>query len=108
MPTYHAYCSACDAEVDVRIGPGGPGRIELRDLACPHDELCGEEHCVLARPGGPPLREMLEFLPSEGGVERSRSGSGGLEEAGRRVEETRRASLAREMRRFREWWEGAS
>lgn len=103
MPTYRAYCTGCDAEIDVRIGPGGPGRLQLRDIACPHDDLCGEEHCVLARPGGRPLSEMLEFLPSddEAGVDAPERGLG---EASRQVEETRLASLAREMRRLREWW----
>lgn len=102
MPTYRSYCTACDAEVDVRIGPGGPGRIELRDLACPHFDLCGDEHCVLARYEDGSLRDLLEFVPEgdEPGRER------GMEEASRQVEEARRASLAREMQRFWSWWEG--
>lgn len=103
MPTYRAYCTGCDAEIDVRIGPDGPARLELRDIVCPHDDLCGEEHCVLARDSGRPLREMLEFLPAEdeGGADTPERG---FAESSRQVEETRRASLAREMRRLRRWW----
>ena len=103
MPTYRAYCTGCDAEIDVRIGPGGPERLELRDIACPHEELCGEEHCLLARPGGKPLAEKLEFLPRSDEVSSGESGHA-IERASRQVEEARKASLSREMRRFRKWW----
>lgn len=102
MPTYRAYCSTCDAEIDVRMGPDGPRRLELRDLACPHDELCGDERCVLSHREGEALLEMLEFVPPGEEPGRGR----GFGKACRQVESARRTSLAREMRRFREWWEG--
>lgn len=102
MPTYRAYCSACDAEIDVRLGPEGPRRLQLRDLACPHDELCGDERCVLAQREGESLLELLEFVPGSEGTGKGRD----FGEASRQVETARRLSLGREMRRFREWWEG--
>lgn len=101
MTTVRAYCSACDSEIAVRIPSEGPDALRPDDLACPHDELCGGAGCVLEGEEVP-IRDALEFLP--GGA---RGGSGrGLGAASRLVEDGRRASVRRELRRWRLWWGG--
>lgn len=98
MTTVRAYCSACDTEIAVRIPPEGPDALAPGDLACPHGPLCGGPACVLENDG--PLRDALEFLPAGTGAGSPR----GLDAASKLVEGGRRASLAREIRRWRVWW----
>lgn len=101
MPTVRAYCTACDTEIQVRIPDEGLDVLELGDLDCPHAELCGTEACVLGE-ASPSLREFLDFLPPGEGSQRTRD----LKGATRLVEDARRASMAREIRRWRQWWGG--
>ena len=101
MTTVHAYCSACDTEIAVRIPAEGLDALAPGDLDCPHDSLCGGPACVLEKEGTA-LREALEFLPggAGGGASRKADAASNLVEGGRR------ASLAREIRRWRLWWGG--
>lgn len=94
METSLAYCSACDAEVLVRHDAGGP--ISPADVECPEiGKVCSRADCVLEGMSGPRLRGSLEFLPEHLEADEPR----GFDEAARRTEEARRASLGREYRR---------
>lgn len=99
MDTVDAYCTICDAEIRVRIPPGGTGELKVEDLECLHADLCSPQ-CILEREGTS-IAELLDFLPpEESGRRRGFSG------ASRLVEEARRTSLARERRRWLKWWGG--
>ena len=101
MTTLRAYCSACDTQIAVRVPPDGIDHLGRRDLDCPHGALCGGPGCVLET-ADVPLRDALEFLPRGAGGASPRR----MDAASRLVESGRRASLAREIRRWRLWWGG--
>lgn len=106
MSTYRAYCSVCDAEVEVAFeGAGGePERpVHVRCLGrhsgcdgetcpLPAGEVDGEDPDVRGR-----LRRHLEFVP----LEIRKRGPRTLGESAVLIEEARRASLARQFWRFR-------
>lgn len=94
MDTSLAYCSACDAEVLVRHEDDTP--LSSADVECPEiGEVCSRADCVLEGMSGPELRGSLEFLPGHLEADEPR----GFDEAARRTEEARRASLGRAYRR---------
>lgn len=95
-----AYCSGCDSEVAVDLDPSNPGPLTSDRIHCAHGELCRPRDCVLARVPEDQWLHYLEFLPSGVAPDRVRT----LEESGRLVEMGRRASLAREVRRWILWW----
>ncbi len=95
-----AYCAGCDSEVEVDVPATEAASLTSDLVHCPHDEVCRPRDCFLARIPEDRWRDYLEFLPGEAGSERAR----GLEESERLVEMSRRASLAREIRRWILWW----
>lgn len=94
-----AYCAGCDSEVALDLEASDPGTLSSRQVHCLHDEVCRPRDCVLARVPEDRWLDYLEFLP-EGASEGHERG---LEESSRIVEMGRRASLARETRRWILW-----
>jgi hypothetical protein len=103
MKRLDVYCTACDAELRVRLPNASATTVAPGDIECPHAELCSPD-CVLVS-DGTVHGELLEFLPRAGtaGVGPGRRG---MKEASRLVEDARRASLTRERRRWIRWWGG--
>ncbi|HKK08031.1 MAG TPA: hypothetical protein VKA44_04035 [Gemmatimonadota bacterium] len=94
-----AYCAGCDSEVAIDLEDSAPGTITSRQVHCLHEEVCRPRDCVLARVPEDRWLDYLEFLPEGTGP----GGERGLEASSRIVEMGRRASLAREIRRWILW-----
>lgn len=97
MDRVKAYCSTCDAAVEVELTPDRT--VDPGSLACPHLELCEPGECFLHRLDPDELLRQLEFVPASEG-----SASVGLERSSLRVASGRRRSLGRELRRWKRWW----
>lgn len=105
MDTYRAYCSACDAEVEVGFEEAGAGARPVHVRCLGRHAGCEGKGCPL--PEGPVedaeadigsrLRRHLEFLPLSIRNRPPRN----LAESALLVEEARRASLARQFRHWR-------
>lgn len=96
MDRVKAYCSTCDASVEIEVTPNRT--LDPTSLACPHLELCEPGECFLRQLDRDQLLEHLEFVP--GGEGRATLD---LEDATLRVDSGRRLSLGRELRRWKRW-----
>ncbi len=98
MDVYVTYCSACDADVLVRLEPGAKHTLDPSDVVC-LDAVpsCAEVECPLVGASVAELADRLEFLPPElsSGEPRSR------EEAEEIVAQARISSLRRRAGRWR-------
>lgn len=105
MDTYRAYCSACDAEVEVGFEEGADQSRPVHVHCLDRYADCEGEGCPLpegaVRAGDADLRGMLrrhlEFLPLSVRNRPPRT----LGESAVMLEEARRASLARQYRHWR-------